>query len=277
MNPLRPLVRMMSSWPLVGPSIRRLRYEWKYRQLAYPKLVAAFARHFPDARFMQIGANDGEQLDPLRREILRREWHGVLVEPVPYVFKRLQRNYGGNPRLTLMNVAVAEKSGSLPFYHLREKGPDEQLPPWYDALGSFRKDVVLKHDKYIADIASRVVCAEVPCLSFEDLCARAGVKQLDMLQMDTEGYDYEIIRHIDFTRWRPALIIYEHLHFDAATQNACEGTLRAAGYQLHREVMDTWCIDARATDPQHAAWLADWNRIVSATPQSNPIDAGAVK
>ena len=266
MKVVTPALNQLSRIPQLRRSIAQLRMHWALRRFVFPKLVKAFARHFPDAVFIQIGANDGEQLDPLRSAVLKHSWRGVLVEPVPYVYARLSRNYGHLSRLSLENVAIAEQAGSLPFYHLREAEADVaagKLPQWYDALGSFRKDVLLKHVEFIPDIAQRVICTQVPCISFDQLCEKHELQRVDLLQMDTEGFDYEIIKTIDFQRWRPALLIYEYLHFDAKTQQDCEALLLQAGYLLHHEAMDTWCIDGRASSSAHSAWLADWHKLTA--------------
>ena len=54
---------------------------------------------------------------------------------------------------------------------------------------------------------------------------------MDLLQIDTEGYDYEILRTIDFSRLRPRFINYERelLQDDGP---ACRSMLSAAGYVL---------------------------------------------
>jgi FkbM family methyltransferase len=88
--------------------------------MAGPRLIAAFADAFPDALFVEVGSNDGRKHDHLRAHIEERGWRGVMVEPVPYVFERLRRNYGDNGRVRLENVAVAGHDGRMPFWHLAE-------------------------------------------------------------------------------------------------------------------------------------------------------------
>src|SRR5262245_52875544 len=77
-------------------------------------VVRAFAEQVPNVFFLQIGSNDGSQLDPLRFAIRRYRWRGIMVEPVPYVFARLKQNCGSLPGVILENVAVAERDGSMP-------------------------------------------------------------------------------------------------------------------------------------------------------------------
>jgi FkbM family methyltransferase len=215
-----------------------------------PDLVRAFADEYPDAFFIEIGANDGEQHDYLEPFIRTRRWRGIMVEPVPYVFERLQRNYGDLGRVALENVAIADRDGRLPFYYLDQAGEDErgELPEWYDALGSFSREMVLANAPEIPDIERRLVRSEVPCLTFESLCRRHGVDGLDLVVVDAEGFDYEIVKRIDFETYRPRMLIYEHRHLTAVQRAECKALLQRLGYETIEEYFDTWCLDTRVRD-----------------------------
>jgi len=236
---------------------------WLQRRLRGPRLMRAFARLYPEASFVQIGSNDGVKQDPLRRELARSRWRGVMVEPVPYVFARLERRYGGRPDLSLEPVAIAAQSGTLPFYHLPEAHSGEALPYWYDGLGSFRREVVLKHAYAIPDIEQRLVTTEVPCITFDELCRRNRIETLDLLHTDTEGYDAELLASIDFTRFRPLLLVYEHKHLGAAA-GRCRQRLRSLGYRTFEEGADTWCVDERERDERHRQLLEAYQQLVAA-------------
>lgn len=62
--------------------------------------------------FLQIGSNDGLTRDPIYQLISRNNgWCGLFVEPVPYLFERLKKNYSSvnNPsRLQFFNGAINE-------------------------------------------------------------------------------------------------------------------------------------------------------------------------
>jgi FkbM family methyltransferase len=135
--------------------LRRFRREARFRRLvrslAGPQLLDAFAEAYPHAFFIEIGSNDGEQHDHLRPFIVSRPWRGIMVEPVPYVFERLRRNYESQGRIALENVAISDADGVVPFYHLTEPKPEElaSLPDWYDGVGSFSRAAVARHATYI--------------------------------------------------------------------------------------------------------------------------------
>lgn len=227
---------------------------------AINRVLFEFARQRPGATFIQIGANDGLQRDPLRPYILDAEWSGVLVEPVPYVFERLRSLYDGHPRVTLENVAIADEDATRRLYYL-PKSSDPGLPQWYDALASFRKDVLLKHDVFIADIADRISAMDVPCVTFDTLCRRNNIDTVDVIQIDTEGYDYEVIKLIDLDRYQPTVLMYESLHLSEADRRECTTRLRNAGYELLSDGMDTIALRTRALRGRGARALWSLRRL----------------
>src|SRR5262249_41430054 len=92
--------------PVVLRSLSRFVGRWNYEirrrpsallgsvdQELMPSLGLVLAHHLqkrPDVAFLQIGAFDGRQGDPLYQFITRHHWRGVLVEPMPDAFAKLQ-------------------------------------------------------------------------------------------------------------------------------------------------------------------------------------------
>jgi FkbM family methyltransferase len=207
-------------------------------QGALNRVIFEYARTHPDATFVQVGANDGLQRDPLRPYIVACNWSGILIEPVPYVFARLKELYDGHPRVVLENVAIADENSSRTLYYLPQS-TDPGLPQWYDALASFRKDVLLKHDSFIPDIADRVASLEVPCVTFDTLCERNALSTVDVIQIDTEGFDYEVVKLIDVEKYAPTILMYESLHLSPQDKADCAALLKRHGYELLSDGMDT--------------------------------------
>jgi len=228
---------------------------WR-RRLAGPKLIEAFAEVNARPFFIEIGSNDGQQHDHLRGLIHARGWSGIMVEPVPYVFERLRANYGGADGVALENAAIADRNGTLPFYHLAEATGEERdrLPTWYDAIGSFSREVVLGHAAHIPDIEDRIVRTEVPCLTFEALCDKHRAANVDLLLIDTEGYDHEIIKRIDLGTHRPRLLIYEHYHLPPAERAECRSRVEGFGYETLEEGFDTFCLLTEPDDELSNTW-----------------------
>ncbi len=228
------------------------------------RLLSTFGRIRPDAFFIQIGSNDGVTFDPLHAEILKTRWRGIMIEPVPHIFHRLRQNcVRYKDRVVFENIAIASSDGSMPFYYLRPAADSEKanLPVFYDLLGSFNRDIILSHAPYIPDIADRLVSTQVTCLTFESLCRKHDVKQVDLLHIDAEGYDFEILKSINFENYRPRILIFEHFHLTPADHATCRSQLRAHGYELLEWGMDTWCLNLRDLRGPEARLEKLWRRL----------------
>ena len=206
-------------------------------------VLAAYAEDTADrtVTFVQIGSNDGTTDDPLRALTEAYRWSGVLVEPVPYVFSRLARERGSDPRLRFENAAIAEHDGEAEFFHLRERRAGEDLPDWYDQLGSFSLQTILspEHEDQIPGIRDLVVRTMVRTLTFESLCAKHNIERFDLLHIDAEGSDWEILRRIELERHRPSVVLYEHKHLAPQDQQSVLERLEIGGYCWYEAWLDT--------------------------------------
>jgi FkbM family methyltransferase len=245
------------------------------QELAGPRILHAFAEAYPRAVFIEIGANDGVQYDQLRPFIVSLPWVGVMVEPVPWLFQRLRDNYRGKEGLAFENAAVGDIDGVVPFYYVPPAEDHEGDPSWSDAMGSLSRAEVERTVKAtrefaarasnvrIPDLSSRIERIEVPSLTFESLCRKHDIERLDLLLIDAEGYDWEIIKGIDFGRCRPRLLIFENVHLTAEERDQSVAHLEGLGYELTYEGIDTWCHDPRADD----ALARCWERMQAAAPR----------
>jgi FkbM family methyltransferase len=173
-----------------------------------------------------------------------------MVEPVPYVFERLRANCADLQGVVLENAAIADRNGKLPFYHVAQEDGRERanLPRWYDGIGSFSREVVLNHASLVPDLDRRLVETYVACLTFDSLCRKHGVSHVDLLLIDTEGYDHEILKNIDWDAHRPRLIVYEHYHLASDERAAARDQLQSLGYEIKEEGFDTWCLLVQRND-----------------------------
>jgi hypothetical protein len=71
--------------------------------------------------FLQVGALDGVVDDPLHRYVRARNWHGILVEPQPFHFRRLVENYAGLEDLRFVNAAITEQVGLRDLYVIQDE------------------------------------------------------------------------------------------------------------------------------------------------------------
>lgn len=175
--------------------------------------------------FLQIGAFDGVVVDDMRRVIENENVRGILVEPQPVPFKRLEQRYQGHQHLTLVNAAIDKTSGTRTLYTIR--GGDS-------AGASFDRNHLLKHGVGNADIIEQ----EVPCLTINEVMEQAGFQTIDLLQIDAEGYDFELIKSIDFRHCSPSILRFEFSHLSRKDIDECLRMLAERGYQFIVEKYD---------------------------------------
>ena len=193
-----------------------------------------------DFFFVQIGSNDGVIHDPLFQYINRYHWRGILVEPIDYYFDRLKENYKNNPQLVFEKVAISEKQEIRDFYRVKE-GLDF-LPAWSKGLGTFYPHVLLKHRWMIPKLKNYIIKERVSCISLKQLLERHRVEKIDLLMIDTEGYDCAIIKQLDFDIFKPNIIIYEHKHLKNRDKKFCEQLLTRQRYSLSRHFSNTMAV-----------------------------------
>src|SRR5579859_1496536 len=164
-------------------------------------------------KFMQIGSNDGLTNDLIRNLVIENDWEGVVIEPVRFVFDKLPLNYReAKGRIFFENIAISDKQGSQVFYEIREQKDISGLPSWYDQLSSFNKEIILKHKSVIPNIEEMISEVMIQTDTVENVLQKYGIQKVDVIHMDTEGYDAQIIAGINFSRIKPDIILFENRH-----------------------------------------------------------------
>lgn len=197
-------------------------------------LIERFAQENKEVFFIQIGANDGISGDLIHDIILKYKWKGILVEPLPYLFKELKRTYKNKKELSFENSAIVH----YPEYEKRTmyylKDTEDDLPTWYRQLGSFDKKVVLKHKKAIPNIYKYLTAEQVSCLTFKELLEKYKISYFDFLYIDAEGYDFEILQGVNLVKYLPKMIVYEHKHLSFWNKWDCRSMLKQDGYRIKK-------------------------------------------
>ncbi len=179
----------------------------------------------PQLTFLQIGAYDGVGEDDLRGLVLTHNLRGVLLEPQPAAFARLERTYRNQTNVTLLEAAIAEQPGVRDLYCKRGEA---------SMAASFDRDHLRRHG--IAD--SEIVTQKVVCQTVESALAAAGLTQVDLIQIDAEGYDWQIIRSINFERLRPKILRFEYRNMPPQDADACLELLASHDYRFIVEDRD---------------------------------------
>jgi FkbM family methyltransferase len=189
---------------------------------------------------VQIGANDGINNDPLHKFIKRDHWQGVLLEPQKYVFQKyLEPLHRKTQGITVVNSALDKEDGFRPIYKISVSNSR-----WATGLASFDRKILEETVKsgYIEIHAKKEGCflpenkddfiaeESVKCISAATLLKIGGIERIDWLQIDTEGYDFEIIKMFNIGLTRPTVIVFENLLLSHAVKEECSNHLKINGY-----------------------------------------------
>jgi FkbM family methyltransferase len=199
---------------------------------------------------VQIGVHIGKtRLDPLYNLFAQKICKGILVEPVKYLFDKLISNYP-DCDLIFENVAISSHIGEADFYRVDEHAVEKSgeligQPDWFDQIGSLLPNRTTEiWDTYEAHhvpmewkefINKNKVVEKVHCETLTSLLDKHGVKEFDILQVDTEGYDYEVLKTLDFERFKPKIIHFERILLSNEDNLACVAMLNRHGYSVEND------------------------------------------
>jgi FkbM family methyltransferase len=180
-----------------------------------------------------IGANDGKSMDPIYEFLSNSDVSGLVVEPLPDIFERLKDNYQHIDKIKCVNRAVHSSRKKMTIYRVDPALKD--IPEWMHGIGSFDP----MHYKKSGTPKEYILEEEVNCSTFMDLLSEYDITKIDLLKIDVEGYDYEVLKMIDFKKIKPEIIRYEHGSLSKTDKTSAERLLTINGYSILVEGNDT--------------------------------------
>lgn len=185
--------------------------------------------------FLQVGASDGVTNDPLFPLIQKygTKLKGVCVEPLPDVFEKLNSNYKSYPEIKLENAALTDTDGDVLIYRPVAKGDS-----LVSQKSSLKKEIVMKHGFSKTQLEE----VSVKGISTLNLLSKYQISSIDILQVDTEGNDYQIVRQVLDCGIFPSVIHYENLHLSKQETEGMRQLLAQNSYQAIESQKDTLAV-----------------------------------
>jgi len=121
-----------------------------------------------------VGANRGQSIARFRRQFERPLIHAF--EPGRGAFAELQRVCAQTPDLVLNNIALGARRETRTF-----------LDNDHDDMSSFLEPSVTAWGEIVSRYPVEVITAD-------DYCQSRGLERIDILKIDTQGFDLEVLR-----------------------------------------------------------------------------------
>lgn len=151
--------------------------------------------------YLDIGANEPTRLSNTYY-FYRGGCRGVCVEPDPVLFERIRR---WRPRDVCLNVGVGARRETRDLFVLDDAG-----------LNTFLEQTRVAVEQKGSGKLEKVVRVDV--VPVNDLLAEHFRPWPNIVSLDTEGMDLEILKAIDFSKYRPEAFCVETLAFTTLTK-----------------------------------------------------------
>lgn len=201
----------------------------RFSPIKTESLISIMCRKNLITRVVQIGANDGERFDVLKKFILTQNIKALLVEPINEPFQKLKLKYANSENILLENSAISVKNLHNEMYLLNPnfaKFYDSHIP----GISSFKKSHLLKHGVKNKHIIKR----KINSISIKNLLEKHNFLDLDLLYIDAEGYDAEILLDFFKSTNKKPIVIFEYIHIGHDTFYKLLEILNKNGYKILR-------------------------------------------
>lgn len=182
--------------------------------------------------YIELGANDGvTQSNTLKLELFKG-WKGVLIEPVPRVFARLKKNRSRQRNHLEMAACVSfdfdKDYVEIAFSNLMSTplniDSDIDDPLAHAGSGTIFLEGLDKQEA--------LTVLRLPSSTLTAVLDRARApRSIDLLSLDVEGGELDVLKGIDFDRYRINWMLIESRNIERIEQ-----FLSPLGYRLHTKM-----------------------------------------
>jgi FkbM family methyltransferase len=194
--------------------------------------------------FIQIGANDGKSFDYLFEIVSTRKSNGIVVEPIVDYFNELVENYKYYPQIIKINKAVHPSKTESTIYKINNLAT-YKYPDWVKGIASFDPS----HFKNLKISSNDIIEEQVECDHLMNIIkANYFSNHIDFIQIDTEGFDAEVIKMLDFSYLRPKILKFENVSLSKNDMIDVKKIIYRNNYYLFNEGNDSIAVDLKKVD-----------------------------
>ena len=174
-----------------------------YSQHHEEKILEKYFSDKRDGFVVDIGAADGIRFSN-SYWLLMRKWSGLLIEPNIKNFKKLQRTHKHTDNVIILNKAAGSTT-------IKNSTIYCDLNDTHQQLSTLSVDQVENcKDYYKCDFYEQ----KVDIIKTSKLFEKYNINKIDFLSIDTEMWDYEVLKGINYDKVDISLICIEHNNDD---------------------------------------------------------------
>ena len=181
----------------------------QYSSLTIKKVLQSIFEENNVKELIQIGANDGLSFDELNFFIKKYKTKSLLVEPIKENFNLLKENYKKLDFIKFENSAISVNDEISYLYKVNSQHV-QKYGTHIPAIPSFDKKHLINHGVK----KEHIVSEKVNSITILDLINKHKFNNLDLLFIDTEGYDGKIVNDFLSTVNARPIIMFEYIHID---------------------------------------------------------------
>jgi len=174
-----------------------------YSQYNEEKVLEKYFGDKKDGVVVDIGAADGIRFSN-SYWLLMRKWKGLLIEPNNKNFEKLQKTHKYTENVIMINEAAGSQTIKDSTIYCDMNDRHEQLSTLSNDQAERCKDY-FKCDFYEQ---------KIDITKTSELFERYELDKIDFLSIDTEMWDYEVLKGIDYDKVDISLICVEHNNED---------------------------------------------------------------
>lgn len=143
---------------------------------------------------VEAGAYDGEHLSNSLFFELERNWSGILIEPLPFLYESILSK---KRKMYSINACIAKNKPIVAKFKISNK-------PW---LSGRESEMSKKHHNRVGSDYNYIY---VPCFSLNTILKAINVTRVDLFSLDLEGGEWDVLSNLDLIKINYMSFVIEH-------------------------------------------------------------------